>query len=185
MIPRIVRKRLIETIAIAGGLTLACMASATPAAAQDTDLAARIGKLEDEAALKRLVDTFSNLADRKDIDTQVTLFTEDATVDSWVDGKKGSSLKGRAELASAFGGFLAQFSTVYHMNGQQTVTIQGDEATGTAYCLVVLVSQSDGKTIRRTSGVRYDDRYERRNGQWLIAARTSHFEWTAIEELPA
>lgn len=182
MFARISRKRFAAAASLAGGLALFV---ASPASAQRADLAARIGRIEDEVALKRLVDTFSNLADRKDIDTQVTLFTEDATVDSWVDGKQASSLRGRAELAKAFSGFLAQFTTVYHMNGQQTVNIDGDAASGTSYCLVVLISQADGKTSRRTMGVRYDDRYVRQNGTWLIAARTSHFEWTAVEDLPA
>lgn len=141
--------------------------------------------MEDRAELKRLVDTFSNLADRKDIAKQVELFTPDATVESWAEGKRSSSLKGRNEIAKTFGQFLSGFSTVYHMNGQQTVEIDGDSATGTAYTLVILISRTDGKVVRRTSGVRYDDRYRRQDGKWLIAARTSHFEWTTIEEEPA
>ena len=50
--------------------------------APDDDLRARTQRLEDQAALKNLVDTFSNLADVKDIDRQILLFTEDATVES-------------------------------------------------------------------------------------------------------
>ena len=165
------------------GLALA----ARPAAAQgnETDLTSRIALLEDQAALKRLVDTFSSLADTKDIDAQVLLFTEDATVESWSDGQKGSTFTSRAELAKAFGGFLAQFSTVYHINGQQVVTVDGDQATGTSYCLVVLIREEDGKVIRRASGVRYADSYIRQDGQWLIAGRTSHFEWTDTTVTPA
>ena len=37
---------------------------------------------EDQLALKRLVDTFSNLADVKDVKTQMDLFTDDAEVHS-------------------------------------------------------------------------------------------------------
>ena len=37
-------------------------------------------QVEDQLALKRLVDTFSNLADVKDVDSQILLFTEDAEV---------------------------------------------------------------------------------------------------------
>jgi hypothetical protein len=53
----------------------------TPVAAEaqtmtDTNLAQRVQELQDRAALKTLVDTFSNLADKKDIQTQVLLFTE-------------------------------------------------------------------------------------------------------------
>lgn len=167
----------------AGLATAARRAAAQPA--DDTDLARRIAALEDQAALKRLVDTFSNLADTKDIDTQVLLFTEDAVVESWSGGQRGSTFTGRAELAEAFGSFLAQFSTIYHINGQQTATIEGDTATGTAYCLVVLIREEDGRVIHRTSGVRYEDRYVRQDGTWLIAGRVSHFEWTELTEKPA
>jgi hypothetical protein len=46
---------------------------------------------------------------------------------------------------------------------------------------VVLIRQQDGRLVRRTSGVRYEDQYVRQGGRWLIAARKSYFEWTAIE----
>lgn len=185
MFMSVLRKGLVGAASLAGGVAVLNCATATPASAHASNLDARISRIEDEAAIKRLVDTFSNLADRKDIDTQVMLFTDDATVQSWVDGKPAPALKGRNELAKAFSGFLAQFTTVYHINGQQSVTINGDEATGTAYCLVVLISKTEGKAVHRTIGVRYDDRYVRENGKWLIADRTSHFEWTTIQEYPA
>lgn len=35
---------------------------------------------EDQLALKKLVDTFSNLADVKDVKSQIDLFTDDAEV---------------------------------------------------------------------------------------------------------
>src|SRR5688572_26132923 len=101
----------------------------------DDALRARTQRLEDQAALKHLVDTFSNLADVKDIDRQVLLFTEDATVESRTGDAPGNPLKGRKQIGETFRAFLAGFETVYHINGQQTVSIQGDKATGTAYCL--------------------------------------------------
>ena len=84
---------------------------------------------EDQLALKRLVDTFSNLADVKDVDAQVLLFTEDAEVIS-KSGGQVFTCKGRKEIGKAFAGFLAGFDVVYHLNGQQTVDIDGDKATG-------------------------------------------------------
>lgn len=178
------------TKAIGRKLTAIALAAALasvliPAGAAAQSVEARLATLEDQAALKRLVDTFSNLADTKEIEAQALLFTPDATVTSFVDGKPSAPLKGRKALADAFGGFLAQFSTVYHINGQQTVDIKGNQAKGTAYCLVVLIREEGGKTIRRTSGVRYQDRYVKKDGRWLIAERSSHFEWTAIDETPS
>ena len=137
-----------------------------------------IQKIADRMALKDLVDTFSNLADTKEIDEQVQLFTEDAEVISYQGEKQTSHLTGRKELAERFKAFLNQFTTVYHINGQQTVKIDGNKATGIAYAQVVLVSENNGKKIMRTQGVRYNDEYVRQNGRWLISKRTSHFEWT-------
>ena len=150
------------------------------------DLATRVAQLEDRAALKALVDTFSILADQKDVQKQVLLFTEDATVESRTGAAApGAPLKGRKQIGDAFSAFLANFQTVYHMNGQQAVTLAGDKATGTSYCLVVLIGTQGDKTFRQTMGVTYDDEYVRRGGAWLIAKRTSHFTWTDRAEVAA
>lgn len=159
----------------------------TQASAQiprESDMNKRVQRLEDIAALKNLVDTFSVLADRKDIQKQVLLFTEDATVDSYAGGQQVSSLAGRKQIGDAFGAYLARFDTVYHMNGQQTVDIQGDKATGTSYCTVVLIGAENGKIYKNTSGVFYDDEYVRRGGSWLIAKRVAHFTWQSRDEIP-
>lgn len=151
----------------------------------NADLLHRIQQLEDQAALKRLVDTFSNLADQKDIDKQVLLFTEHATVESFVGDTLVSSLSGREQIGHAFAGYLGNFHTVYHHNGQQTVDIDGDQATGSSYCLVVLIGVEDGKNIKTSSGVFYSDRYVRRGGEWLIDTRVSRFAWQERSEMPA
>lgn len=137
-----------------------------------------IQEIADRMALKDLVDTFSNLADTKEIDRQVLLFTEDAEVTSYQGDKQTSHLKGRKELAERFKAFLDQFTTVYHINGQQTVKIDGNKATGIAYAQVVLVSEKKGKKTILTQGVRYNDEYVKTNGKWLINKRISHFEWS-------
>jgi hypothetical protein len=162
----------------------------TPLAAKaktmtNTDLPHRIQTLEDRAALKELVDTFSILADVKDIDRQVLLFTPDATVDSFSDGKQTTALKGRQQIGEVFKEFLGRFSTVHHMNGQQTVVIKGDTATGIAYCQVVLTGMQDGRQIRTTMGVTYHDDFVRRGGTWLIAHRMSNFVWVRREVMDA
>lgn len=142
------------------------------------EMSMSIQEIADRMALKDLVDTFSNLADTKEIDEQVQLFTEDAEVISYQGDRQTSHLSGRKELAERFKTFLDQFTTVYHINGQQTVKIDGNKATGIAYAQVVLVSEKNGKKTMRTQGVRYNDEYERKNGKWLISRRISHFEWS-------
>lgn len=142
----------------------------------------RIAELADRMALKNLVDTFSVLADQKNTEAQKWLFTEDAVVDSYIGDQKGMSLVGRENIGNAFGSYLALFDTVYHINGQQTVSLDGDTATGTAYCQVVLIGNENGKKIMTTQGVYYNDEYVRQNGKWLIKHRTSHFTWRTQQE---
>jgi predicted double-glycine peptidase len=55
-------------------------------------------------------------------------------------------------MAEAFGQFLKDFDTVYHFNGQQVVTIDGDYGTGTCYCLITLIGSENGKKMDTTIG---------------------------------
>lgn len=73
--------------------------------------------------------TRSNLAYQKDVQKQILLFTEDATVEGITDGAPSWALKGRQQIGKAFVAYLASFETVYHMNGQQTVELRGAPTT--------------------------------------------------------
>lgn len=142
-----------------------------------------MGELDDRVALKELVDRVSMLADKKDAHAQVQLFTENATSETFAGGTPILMLKGRKEMEEAFRNFLKGFETVYHFNGQQTVTINGDNATGTSYCLVTLIGTENGKKMKTTIGVIYQDRFVRENNRWLIAGRTGNFDWQEKREI--
>ncbi|AFK03368.1 hypothetical protein Emtol_2230 [Emticicia oligotrophica DSM 17448] len=136
----------------------------------------RLQEIEDRLALKALVDEFSVLADRKDIVNQMLLFTEDAKVES-VNNGQAIVLSGKKQIGDAFEGFLSLFEVVYHINGQQTITITGDKATGIAYCSVSLIGVQNGKRMKNDMGVIYNDEYVKIKGKWLIANRKSNFTW--------
>jgi uncharacterized protein (TIGR02246 family) len=147
------------------------------------DLEKRVQLIEDRAAIKYVVDHFSTLADVKDVDAQLELFTEDAQVISENNGNT-SAMKGREEIGNAFRNFLALFDVVYHINGQQTVNIDGDKADGINYCQVVMIrTNEDGKRIKQTMGVRYHDYFVKHDGKWLINERHSDFMWTTFDEI--
>lgn len=145
----------------------------------------RIQHMEDQAAIKRVVDTFSNLADVKDIATQMLLFTQDATVETYFGDTLFAAMHGREEIGKTFSSFIANFEIMYHMNGQLTIDIDGDRATSNHYCLVFLIYGADGKKFKNTNGVTYQDEYVRRDGKWLIAKRVSRFAWRDVGELVA
>ena len=83
-------------------------------------------------------------------------------------------------LSNITSAFLKPFIT---STGQQTVEINGDKATGIAYCEVVLIRCDKGKKIMNTQGIRYDDKSVRVNGKWLIAKRSFNFVWSDTHEL--
>jgi hypothetical protein len=149
----------------------------------DDNLQKRIGAIEDRLALKNLVDVFSTLADQKETQKQTLLFTEDATSETYINSQVVSSLKGRKQIGDAFAAFLNNFETVYHINGQQTVTLNGDKATGTSYCLVTLIGQENGVKMKTTIGAYYQDEFVRSVATWLIAKRKATFAWQDKQEV--
>jgi len=134
--------------------------------------------LEAKSELKELVDTFSNLADEKNISGQMPLFTKDTIVKVYMGEELLFDISGTKQLEEVFTGFTADVKRSYHMNGQQVVKIDGDTATGIAYCQVKLVSEEDGKEVVMEHSIRYNDKYVRQNGTWLISERISHFNIT-------
>lgn len=162
--------------------TLICSVCLNAQTSRD-DLEKRIVELEDRIAIKNLVDTFSILADQKEAQKQTLFFTEDATSNTYTNGQLSSSLKGRKQIGEAFANFLNRFETVYHINGQQTVSINGNNATGTSYCLVILISSEDGMRMKRTIGAYYNDEFVKQNNRWLISNRKATFSWQESQEL--
>ncbi len=145
----------------------------------------RIRALEDQAALKRLVDMFSNLADNKKVHEQTFLFTDDAIVQTYFGETALPPLHGRTAIEESWTPFLATFDTVYHMNGQFTAEIDGDTATAVHYCTVELIGGAEGAKTRNSNGVIYNDTYARVNGEWLITKRIARFTWRDFHPLVA
>lgn len=164
-------KATILTLMILGFSFLGTHAQTTPT------LEERIAALEDRAALKNLVDTFSTLSDTKEAELQGLLFTEDATVKTVFDGKVMADLKGRRQIAETFGAYLNSVDQLFHQNGQQTVTINGNTATGVCYCQVTVITHQGDKRMVTMQGVRYRDEYVKIDGRWYIKNRYSEFMW--------
>lgn len=132
--------------------------------------------LEAKAELKDLVDTFSNLADVKDAAAQGELFLPDG----WLEFQMGldgaiNKIEDCEALVQAFASTINPCKAVYHINGQHTVTVNGDSAEGIAYCVATLVNDVDGKDIVTSNYVRYSDLYAKVDGKWYIKRRRTTF----------
>lgn len=135
-----------------------------------------IETLIEKQAIKELVDTFSNLADIKDVAAQGPLFTEDGHVTTYIGGELFADLKNRAEIVDVFTDFLANFKRVYHLNGQLTIhSLSDSRAEGINYCHVVLTEEKAGKEMVHNHYVRYNDTYVKEEGKWLIQRRIANF----------
>jgi len=131
--------------------------------------------LEAKSALKALVDAFSNLADADRIADQMLLLTPDATVQVYMGDDLLVDISGARQVEEAFTAFSANLKRSFHLNGQHVVEVDGDSATGIAYCQVKHVSDEGGHEVLTDSSVRYEDGYIRRDGRWYIATRIARF----------
>jgi hypothetical protein len=136
-----------------------------------------IQELTDRALLKELIDNVSILADKKDFHSEVQFFSEHAISETFAGGQLLLKLTGRKEMEVAFEEFLKNIEHVYHFNGQQTLSINGDHATGTSYCMITLIGMESGQKVKNSIAATYQDDYVRENGTWLIAKRIGNFNW--------
>jgi hypothetical protein len=105
------------------------------------------GEAADRLAIRGLVDAWARCADRRMPEEQAALFTADGTVIVYVGDPASSEpvqrLQGRAELADALK-VLETYDATTHFNGQSTITLDGDRATGETYCLLTTSGSRTG-----------------------------------------
>lgn len=69
---------------------------------------------------------------------------------------------------------LPHFTATHHLVGDPLIRRDGDVAQVDTYC----VAHHVGTDTDLVLGLRYVDRFERRDGRWLIARRVCVFDWT-------
>ncbi len=86
-------------------------------------------------------------------------------------------LHGRNALASVFAD-LHQYQATTHFNGQSTIRLDGDKATGESYCIAHHVIAARDKRTLMIASIRYLDKFVKQNGAWLFAERKLMVDWT-------
>ncbi|MEO3745227.1 nuclear transport factor 2 family protein [Plantactinospora sp. B5E13] len=134
----------------------------------------------DRLAIRELVDAYAHLADRRDAQGQAALFTDDARLAVYDSGPDTTepvqTLNGRDQLAAAFAS-LGNYDKTTHFNGQSTVTVDGDRATGETYCLAHHLWTEEGQRTLMVMSIRYQDTFVRQGGRWLFAERRLITDW--------
>ena len=66
-----------------------------------------------------------------------------------------------------------------HFNGQSTVALDGERATGESYCLAHHLSVGrDGQRTMMIASIRYPGEFVKQDDQWLFAERRLMVNWT-------
>jgi hypothetical protein len=135
----------------------------------------------DRLALRELFDAYAHCADRRDAKGQQALFTEDTRFVVYMDAKSdvpSQELHGRDALAPVFDD-LNQYAATTHFNGQSTVVVDGNNASGECYTIAhhVTVGEDGSRTLMIAS-IRYLDQYVKQDGTWYFAERKLLVDWT-------
>lgn len=138
--------------------------------------------LKAKEELRNLVDAYAYLSDEKKISEVMGLFTPDTTYKVYMGDFLAADVSGTETMEKEFNGHAALVKTYFTMNGQHTVEITGDNATGVSFSQIKMIRQSEGKDILTDYSVKYDDMYIYQNGKWLIKERTGYF--IIVEERP-
>jgi len=134
----------------------------------------------DRLSIRELFDAYAHCADRRDAEGQKSLFTEDTHFVVYMEGEgtePSQELTGREALTPVFED-LNRYETTTHFNGQSTIVLDGDRATGESYTLAHHLFTEDGERKLFIASLRYLDTFVKSDDAWLFAERKLYVDWS-------
>ena len=144
-------------------------------------------EVADRLALRELFDAYARCADRRDAEGQKALFTDDTVFAVYMDGEDSEPtyvLHGREALTPVFDD-LNRYEVTTHFNGQSTVTLDRDGATGESYTIAHHVYTEDGDRKIMVASLRYLDTFTKLDGRWHFAERKLILDWSETRSMTA
>src|SRR5437899_6177813 len=141
----------------------------------------------DRLALRELFDAYAHCADRRDADGQKALFAEDTRFAVYMDGEGTEPtyvLQGREALTPVFDD-LNRYEVTTHFNGQSTVTIDVNRATGESYTIAHHFFTEDGVRKIIVASLRYLADFTKIDGRCYFAERTLILDWSETRVIAA
>ena len=127
---------------------------------------------DDQIALRRLSETYALGCDRRDLGLLESVF-EAGAVFTIHRGEEEGRMVAPEDLARIPTG-LGRYDVTFHVLGNHYATVDGDEGTGSTYCIAHHVTGDDDFVM----AIRYDDRYRRTADGWRVAQRDLWLLWT-------
>lgn len=136
----------------------------------DTDISARLRRLEDREEIRSLVAHYSKYIDDHDFDGLATLWAPDARY-SWKDSPDVA--EGGETVAALLRSRIENNGPSYHVNHDHVIEFGADPDRATG--LVCAHAETTGPNGQNVAAIRYHDRYVRHQGRWVFAARALAF----------
>lgn len=131
--------------------------------------------LKTKEDLRNLIDDYAYLSDDKKIADVMNLFTLYVTYKVYMGGALVADVSGRENMEKDFNHHASLVKTYFTLNGQHTVKIDSETATGVSFTQIKMIRDIEGKDILTDYSVKYDDSYVFQNGKWFIKDRVAHF----------
>ena len=141
----------------------------------------------DRLAIRQLFDAYAHCADTRDAAGQKALFTPDTRFAVYLGGEGTEPsyvIDGSEGLTPIFDD-LRQYQVTTHFNGQSTVTLDGDRASGLSYTIAHHLYTVDGVRMIMVASLRYRDTFAKLDGAWLFAERNLLLDWSETRPSPS
>lgn len=127
-----------------------------------------VQQLQDEYAIRKLAEQYSDAANRVDAALFRSLWIEDAT---WIIGPPiNRQFVGLDNIVNAFSHLLSSWDFFVQLSTSANIQVHGDTATANFYVNEIARGQPDG-TNSNYNLSRYTDELIRVNGHWLFRKR--------------
>jgi hypothetical protein len=138
--------------------------------------------IDDLLAKQEIADVIYRYArgiDRLDLELVRTCYHPDAYDDH------GTFQGNVEEFINYVSAFLPGYAATQHFMGNMLVEVDGERARAETYAVAYhRKALADGSGKDDVFGIRYVDRFERRDGDWKIAHRVVATEWRRVDSVP-
>ena len=136
----------------------------------------RLRELWDLREIERVILRLARATDRRDSEAILACYHPDAEDDH------GAFRGSAAEFAAWVPQTLAIFEATQHFLSPPRIELEGEVARCETYCTAhhLFPPEAPGGARDAIMGLRYVDRFERRDGAWRIARRTCVWDYTYL-----
>ena len=130
--------------------------------------------------LRSLAERYAQGVDRREVETFVALFHDDAviTIHDPSESTEPRELRGIERLAK-IPEVIQRYAKTFHLLGQSTYAIGDGEATGEVYCVAHHLTPDAHGGTNYVMYIRYEDTYRPdAGGAWKFAERRLRVDWT-------